>query len=124
VHSTFVAVSKKPETFMHHYALNVECYTHFTSPIRRYCDLVVHRLLNGSLAEQDRSKLSEYKITKGRGIAEDLSSEENSNPSSMMLNLYSTDRIAGIAAICNSRKDASKSAQDASQHLFLCVFFE
>lgn len=39
-----IGSTNDPKDYIH-FALNVDRYTHFTSPIRRYADMIVHRLL-------------------------------------------------------------------------------
>ena len=44
----------------HHYALNIPLYTHFTSPIRRFADVVVHRQLKAALSKKGKKYFVSY----------------------------------------------------------------
>lgn len=44
-----------------HYGLSFKHYTHFTSPIRRYPDMMVHRLLTYYLAQENPGGTEKYK---------------------------------------------------------------
>jgi len=48
----------------HHYALNVPLYTHFTSPIRRYADIIVHRMLDAAISGEKRFYLDKDTVQK------------------------------------------------------------
>lgn len=59
-----------------HYGLNKTDYTHFTSPIRRYADLVVHRVFDTHLAKAAGKPTASYRIAQIDNLAEHLSLTE------------------------------------------------
>ncbi|KAJ8679012.1 hypothetical protein QAD02_014799 [Eretmocerus hayati] len=79
---------------LRHYALNAEFYTHFTSPIRRYPDCVVHRLLYASMTNQS------------------LPSE------------WSAEICSKVAANCNIKKYSAKMAQEQSNALYFTYLLD
>ncbi|KAM4694026.1 DIS3-like exonuclease 2 [Discoglossus pictus] len=60
----FCTGTLKNELLFRHYALNVPLYTHFTSPIRRFPDIIVHRLLAASIGCGPHIGLSKDAIQK------------------------------------------------------------
>ncbi|PID48327.1 MAG: ribonuclease R [Proteobacteria bacterium] len=57
-----------------HFGLGFNIYSHFTSPIRRYSDLILHRLLKASI--EDNQKLYNYQLENIDTTCENLSSLE------------------------------------------------
>ncbi|KAJ1719083.1 hypothetical protein LPJ53_006084, partial [Coemansia erecta] len=127
----FSTHSIKDTSGFSHYALHVPLYTHFTSPIRRYADIIVHRTLEASLA------VDGYHLTSPHHhplLPPRYSQYFPSTPASGSLTgdraeasemlIPKPDQISAIAHRCNLRKDAAKKAQDESSKLFLVKYLE
>ena len=78
-----MSLAKYDPKLSSHFALSLDKYTHFTSPIRRYADLVVHRCIKELISQNINSLSSKRKFIKSNSfpytlnavsdIAEDIS---------------------------------------------------
>lgn len=60
--SRFLTRSEFSKTPDAHYGMGFDCYTTFTSPIRKYSDLVVHRIIKAHLSGQKLPEISDELI--------------------------------------------------------------
>uniref|UniRef100_A0A7S2TSI8 DIS3-like exonuclease 1 n=1 Tax=Lotharella oceanica TaxID=641309 RepID=A0A7S2TSI8_9EUKA len=88
---------------LYHYGLALTFYTHFTSPIRRYADIVVHRQLLDSV-EKDNE------IAKTPAIRDS--------------HMISMGSVRSTCSMCNLRTRYAKNASKDSQNLFLFLYLK
>ncbi|XP_030879962.1 DIS3-like exonuclease 1 isoform X4 [Leptonychotes weddellii] len=86
------------EEEFHHYGLALDKYTHFTSPIRRYSDIVVHRLLMAAISKDKKMEIKD--------------------------NLFSNKDLEELCRHINNRNRAAQHSQKQSTELFQCMYFK
>ena len=92
--ATYIAAGTVLDEAWAHFALNIPYYTHFTSPIRRYADVIVHRLLQATLEGKE---------------AVDIFS-------------LGQKEVGIICERCNDKKEGSRKAQERSDVVFLALY--